>query len=103
VKQGSVSIDIKPSGVIDEKKKSYAIFLAIDLKDDKDSFTISLKAVGLFKFKASVKQNDLNNYFYTNAPAIIFPYIRSYISAVSALSGLSPINLPVMNLSGGFL
>ena len=40
-----------------------------------------------------------SGYFLTNAPALIFPYVRSYISAVTALSGLSAINLPVMNLS----
>lgn len=59
-----------------------------------------MKAVGLFKFKSTVKQEELSNYFYVNAPAIIFPYIRAYVASVSALSGLSPINLPVMNLTG---
>lgn len=100
VKQGVVSIDIKPKGVINENKKLYTIFLTVKLEDDKNSFSIDLEAIGLFKFKNSIKLEELDNYFFTNAPAIIFPYIRSYISAVSALSGLSPINLPVMNLSG---
>ncbi len=34
-----------------------------------------------------------------NAPAILFPYIRSYISTLSTLSGLSPIVLHTLNLT----
>src|SRR5690606_22375327 len=100
VKQGTAFIDIPPSAVIDEDKKAYVIYLEVNLKGEKDSCNIALKADGLFKFKSTMKQEELSNYFYVNAPAIIFPYIRAYVASVSALSGLSPINLPVMNLTG---
>ena len=41
----------------------------------------------------------MNQYFYTNAPAILFPYIRAYISTLTNLSGYKPINLPTLNLT----
>jgi len=69
------------------------------LKDSSGSFDINFKALGIFEFKEESNKENLTNFFYTNAPAIIFPYIRAYISSVSALSGLKAINLPVLNLS----
>ena len=33
-----------------------------------------------------------------NAPAILFPYIRAYISNITALGGIAPIILPTLNL-----
>ena len=35
-----------------------------------------------------------------NGPAIVFPYIRSFISSMSSLSGFETITLPTLNLSG---
>lgn len=37
--------------------------------------------------------------FYKNAPAIIFPYVRAYVTSLTVLSGIEAINIPTMNLS----
>ena len=44
--------------------------------------------------------DNLNNLFFVNAPALLFPYIRAYISTLTNLSGFDPINLPTLNMSG---
>jgi len=100
VKQGEVEFEIKPSGLIDKSKKQFQLTLEINVKDKNLSFDINMTALGMFKFKNDAIDATLSNYFYTNAPAIIFPYIRAYISSISALSGLHTVNLPVMNVSG---
>ena len=54
--------------------------------------------MGLFVFEDVIDKDSLQNYFYVNAPAIIFPYVRSHISALTALSGMPSVNIPVMSL-----
>ncbi len=99
VKQGKIKFGIKPSGTIDDTNKVFKLTLDVFVKDSNESFDIKIVALGFFEFKLVRSIDSLSNYFYTNAPAIIFPYIRSYISSITALSGLKAINLPVMNLS----
>lgn len=41
----------------------------------------------------------LPHYFAVNAPAILFPYIRAYISLLTSLSGVGTVLLPTLNLS----
>ena len=59
---------------------------------------MSIAENGVFSFKKVKEKENLSSYFYVNAPAIIFPYIRSYIAALTALSGMPSVNLPLMNL-----
>lgn len=97
-KAGSIDINLEPSGIIHEEKKLFEIHLAIHLKSD-DGLIVSVKMIGFFEFTDVVNTENLGNYFYVNAPAIIFPYLRSYISALTALSGCNTIILPPMNMS----
>jgi preprotein translocase subunit SecB len=99
VKQGKVEFGLKPSGVIDDNSKIFKLILEVSCKDTTGSFNINLTAFGFFEFKDEKSADTLSNYFYINAPALIFPYIRAYISSVTALSGLRAVNLPVMNLT----
>lgn len=96
---GEIDITLDPSGVYIRDENSYQLTLDVSVSDDSKGFEIFVKAVGFFEIKPGEDENTLTNYFYTNAPAIIFPYIRSYVSGVSALSGLETVNLPIMNLS----
>ena len=41
----------------------------------------------------------LGAFFTMNAPAIIFPYIRGYISMLTSLSGCGNVLLPTLNLT----
>lgn len=99
--QQKVNLKINPTGLYNEETKEYQLTLEIQIKDSNESYTVNMTAIGLFKIKEEETDDArLSNYFYTNAPAVIFPYVRSYISAVTALTGLNTVNLPLMNLSG---
>ncbi|MEZ3531658.1 MAG: protein-export chaperone SecB [Muribaculaceae bacterium] len=39
-----------------------------------------------------------NAFLCHNAPAILFPYMRAYVSCVTAQSGMSPVIIPTINL-----
>ncbi|CAH0142516.1 Protein-export protein SecB [Pedobacter sp. Bi27] len=93
-----VKVKISPKGILNRTKKNFSLFLDVSVQDNV-SVTINISCVGSFRFKNDINEQQLSNYFLINAPSIIFPYIRSYISALTALSGLPAVNLPVMNLT----
>lgn len=99
IKQGKASITIEPVGVLDPDGKTFKLLLDVNVTDENKSFDVKIKTLGVFEFKEKQMGNKLDNYFLVNAPAIIFPYIRSYISALTSLSGIKTINLPLMNLT----
>ena len=98
VKEGKPEFDFNPKGLVNNENGTFLLTMDFSVKDSNDAYHINCKCVGYFKFK--VEENDeltLSNYFYTNAPAIVFPYIRSYIASVTALSGLPAVHLPLVN------
>lgn len=97
-KMQDVKVDIKPTALLNRGKRNFTLFLEVHVKDN-DSFDIRINCLGSFTFKSDISEQEMSGYFLTNAPALMFPYVRAYISAMTALSGLPAINLPVMNLS----
>jgi preprotein translocase subunit SecB len=54
----------------------------------------------VFEFESAEDFDQVrDDYFAKNAPAIIFPYIRAYISTLTTQSGLFTVQLPTLNLS----
>ena len=102
---GNIHLDFNPRGKILKDQNLYKILLGITFHDDNESIKANVEAIGYFKFSDSIDQDTLDNLFYVNAPAILFPYIRAYISTLTNLSGIETVTLPTINLSsiGGVL
>lgn len=101
IEQKNPNLKINPKGLYNQEINEFQLTLDIQIKDSNDSYSVKMTAIGMFEIReAEEDEARLSNYFYTNAPAVIFPYVRSYISAVTALTGLNTVNLPLMNLSG---
>lgn len=99
-KAGKINIEVEPKGYVDYKKKSFLLDLDVIVTDDIESFKIQANCLGFFKFK-DIKDESIviEDYFYVNAPAIVFPFIRSFICGVTSLSGMETINVPVINFT----
>ena len=93
-----LSIKFNPSGILDKKQSIFILNLGVVIKDS-DKLNIEITSESFFKY-SNIEEDKLSNFLYLNAPAIIFPYIRAYISSLTVLSGINPINLPTLNLSG---
>ena len=59
---------------------------------------IQVDVIAHFKYEQPKEQEELCTYITQNAPPIIFPYVRAYISTLTGLSGIPPIILPTLNL-----
>ena len=52
-----------------------------------------------FTFDSQLPVQQLNMLFKHNTLGLTFPYVRSYLSALTALSGLTTVTLPTFNLT----
>ena len=93
-----LSIEIKPSGK--RSASSFVLTLNVNIHDDERKFSIHLVVDGFFAFRDDINERELGSYFLTNAPAILFPYIRAYIAMMSSMSGIGTVKLPTLNLVG---
>jgi preprotein translocase subunit SecB len=93
-----LSIKFKPSGRLDKINSTFKLVLDILITEKNNELNIEVQSEGEFVYN-NLTDERLNQFLYLNAPAILFPYIRSYITSLTALSGVSPVVLPTLNLS----
>ncbi len=65
----------------------------------KDVVLASVVMRGLFSFKENCLFEDIPPYFYDNSIAIMFPYLRAFLSSMTQLANVKQVILPLMNLS----
>lgn len=93
-----LSIKFDPKGFINRNENKFRMELGVKISDENKSFKIDIQAIANYEYEKVKTAEELDNFFYINAPAILFPYIRAYISTISNLSGFKPINLPTLNI-----
>lgn len=98
-----MSVGFLPSGIffpsqsLFELKFSFKAFF--DKKGEENPY-IFIECIGYFKFEDDVKElGQIPPFFYRNAIAILFPYLRAFVSMVSLQANVSPVVLPTFNLS----
>jgi preprotein translocase subunit SecB len=94
-----LSLGFFPKGFINKQEATFQLQLGVKIEDANKSFNIEIDAVANYTFESKAGLDNLSIYFYTNAPALLFPYIRAYISTLTNLSGFEPINLPTLNMT----
>ena len=95
-----LSVDFKPSGIISKEKSNFKLLLGVKITDVEKVLNIDIDVRADYSFSSEIKPEELEQYFYINAPALLFPYLRAYIATLSNLSGFKTINLPTLNLTG---
>lgn len=90
-----------PSGCYISKTGEFELtlkFVAHDF-EKKDNIIFKLTALGTFKFETPIPYTDIPDFFYQNAIAIMFPYIRAFISTLTLQANTKLLKLDLMNLS----
>ena len=96
-KEETLNINITPSGI--KEKDKFTLTLDLKIADRNDLFNINITAEAYFYFREDTSFDMMGHFFTINAPAIIFPYIRGYISMLTSLSGCGTVMLPTLNLT----
>lgn len=95
-------VDFNPSGEFITNEKKYIlsfIFSAFSSKEKSTAPFVQVKCVGVFKFDDVNSIDDVPEFFYRNSIAILFPYMRAYVSIVTNQANIPQIMLPTLNLS----
>lgn len=92
-----LKIKINPSGLVESDV--FKLMLDIQISNNSQTVLIDVSVESLFTFNREIEKENIQNYFCINAPAIVFPYIRAYISTLTALSGIDTLILPTLNLT----
>ena len=87
---------INPQAVIIRSEKKIHINFDIEILDVENNFNLKMLCIGVFDYDTEDEELILN-FMSLNGPAIVFPYIRSFVSSYTALSGFDTITLPTLN------
>lgn len=73
-------------------------FITHDI-DDEEKIVFKLSAVAVFKFDSPISYEEIPDFFYVNAIAIMFPYVRAFVSTLTLQANTKLLKLSLMNLS----
>lgn len=71
----------------------FEVLLETTVSDEEEKVFVNVKERAIFS-----TQQENRNILEKNTIAIMFPYIRSYISIITTQPGMAPIVLPAMNI-----
>ena len=94
-----MNISFNPSGTFLKEEARFIVqfeFTTSGIEDGKQ--IISAKVLASFKFFDQVEFEEIPKYFYKNSIAIVFPYLRAFITTLTILAGVKPVILPILNL-----
>lgn len=89
-----------PKGEYNTSKGTYKLYLDLVTKGNKSGDPVfQISTIAIFKFTSSIEFSEIPPYFYTNAIAIIFPYIRAFVSTLTLQANTKLLKLGLMNLT----
>lgn len=98
--EDTLNIDLIPSGRFIQNEQKFVLnflFMA-DVEKESNKRVVEVNCSASFVFKNEISFDEIPTYFYSNSIAIIFPYIRAFISTLTLQANYAPIMLPTMNL-----
>ena len=86
---------------IDNDNVAVNLIFCIDNKKGDMPFSMEVNIEGMF-YLENWEQPDLFPLIRSNSVAILFPYLRTLVSMITANANIAPYVLPVMNISAMF-
>lgn len=103
IRVDDIALKLDPSGTFVRNGRKYILeihFYAFGKDNTIESNFVECKLSAEFNFSEHVNEIvDIPTYFYANSIAIVFPYLRAFISSLTIQANLKPLILPTMNLS----
>ena len=101
-KKNQIDLNIDPKVIYKEgNNKMFRILMDVNLSC-KDFFKLSLIAIGTFELTENLNDDLKKQFINANAPAIMFPYVRSFISTLTGNLGniTGALNIPTQFFNG---
>jgi preprotein translocase subunit SecB len=96
-----LKLGLEPRGTYNSKTGEFILNLNFisHNEDNLGNFIFELNSIAVFKFESNIKYSEIPNYFYKNAIAIMFPYLRAFASTLTLQANTKLLKLGLMNLS----
>jgi len=95
IKSGPFKINVHAGN---PEEKAFGISFQIELTNKAENFNLKVKAIAHFMTDSDITDDFMNSDFVLiSAPAIAFPFLRTFISNITLNSGYNPIVLPAFN------
>ncbi|WP_018478139.1 protein-export chaperone SecB [Pontibacter roseus] len=86
--------------VTDKDKHHFGVQFTSSIVDVNGAINLEIEATAIFESDKEVNDDFLGSGFAkVNAPAIAFPYLRSFISTLTLNAGYTPVILPSVNFT----
>ena len=96
-----LGISFSPKGVFYAKDVRYDLVFDVTVEcGETGTEVIKVSCEASFSFCNKVSIKDIPDYFYQNSLAIVFPYVRAFVSTISLQANVQPVVLPTVNLMG---
>lgn len=93
-------IDFDPSGVYSSQDKVFELTFSVKIFGKEQTLPfILVQCKGVFEFENALSLDTIPDYFYRNAIAILFPYVRAYVSLITTQANVPGIIMPTLNLT----
>lgn len=99
---GGLSLKFDPKGTYNPQTGIFNMTLEFSTfwGENNENEMINLKIEAVFKFNNAPENiNELPQYFYKNSIAIVFPYLRAFVSTLTLQANVKPVIMPLYNLS----
>ena len=97
----TLGIGIFPSGVYHQKDGCYVLDFVVKVEcKENQTEVVNVNCRAEFIFSEHMKLEDIPSFFYPNSLAIVFPYVRAFVSTITLQANVHPIILPTLNLMG---
>lgn len=99
--QDELKLDIAiNSTLVSETKKGFILNLKVVLTGAKSNLNFIVNSRSTFETENEIDETYLKGSMATvNAPAIVFPFVRAFITTISVNAGYNPIILPAINFA----
>ena len=97
-----LDLSFTPSGIYDKSMKTFFLrFVFTATQGEENATIVKIVCNATFEFKESLNVDAIPEYFYPNSLAIVFPYVRAFVSSVTLQANMVvPILIPTLNLTG---
>lgn len=90
----------------EDKENYFGVLFKVFIQNTEKTIDLNFDFIGHFEVKGQKIESETlenNPFFRFNAPAIVFPYIRTFVSNFMLNSGFKPIILPSINFTNSKL
>lgn len=94
-----LNIQFQQKVAVNEESGKMRFEMTVSVQDIKKVLDIKVTTIAFFEYDQSLTKAQKDSFFMHNAPAILFPYVRAYISSLTAQAGIDTIILPTINFS----